>query len=108
MGSRSIFTETIFQCVHVTIKFKLCVVNVSFLTFVKWRLSRSKIITSLVTSHRWIFITRRANLIVSVTDKIPLLNFKELINDGFFCHTTNIGTTTKTGASTIQRNQRNR
>ena len=59
------------------------------------------IMTSLVTSHRWIFITRRANLIVSVTDEIALLNFYELINGGFFCHTTISGATTNTGTSTI-------
>ena len=46
--------------------------------------------TSFVTSHRWIFITRRANFIVLVTDEISLLNFYELKNGGFsFCQTTN-------------------
>ena len=78
MGSPSIFTETIFQFVHVTI-------NLSCLSHRKLSDIRKMaavtfqdnyvIMTSLVTSHRWIFITRRANLIVSVTDKIPLLNF---------------------------------
>ena len=58
--------------------------------------------TSLVTSHRWAFITRQANLIVSVTDEISVLNFYELINGGFsFCHTTISGATTNTGTSTI-------
>ena len=42
------------------------------------------ITTSMVTSGRWIFIRRRANIIVSVTDEISLLNFYELINSGFF------------------------
>ena len=42
------------------------------------------IMTSFVTSCRWIFITQQANLIVSVTDGISLLNFQELINGGLF------------------------
>ena len=42
------------------------------------------IMTSLVTSCHWIFIRRRANLIVLVTDEISLLNFQELTNGGFF------------------------
>ena len=32
------------------------------------------IMKSLVTSHRWLSITRQANLIVSVTDEISLFN----------------------------------
>ena len=56
---------------------------------------------SLVTSRRWISITRRVNLIVSVTYEISLLNFLELINGGFFCHTTISGDSTNTGKSTI-------
>ena len=71
MGCRSIFTESIWPCDD---KFKLPVAIVSFLTCVKWRLSHSKIIMSLMTSHPWIFITGRANLIVSVTDEISLLD----------------------------------
>ena len=60
------------------------------------------IMMSLVTSHRWIFITRRDNLIISVTDEISSLNFYELINGGFsFFHTTIPGATTNTGTSTI-------
>ena len=42
------------------------------------------IMTSLVTSCRRIFIKRRANLIVAVTDGISLLNLQGLINGGFF------------------------
>ena len=56
------------------------------------------IMTSLMSSHRWIFIKRRANLIVSVTDEISLLN----IYGGFsFSHTMISGATTSTGTSTI-------
>ena len=60
------------------------------------------IMTSFVTSHHRIYITRQANLIVSVTDEISLLNFEELINGGFsFCHTTISGATMNTGTSII-------
>ena len=56
------------------------------------------IMTSLMSSHRWIFITRRANLIVSVPDEISLLNFYGSFS---FSHTTISGATTSTGTSTI-------
>ena len=42
------------------------------------------IMTLSATSCHRIFITTQTNLIVLVTDEISLLNFKGLINGGFF------------------------
>ena len=59
------------------------------------------IMTSLVRSCRRIFITRRANLIVLVTQ---FLGFDKWLL--LFCHTTFSGATTNTGTSTINADSR--
>ena len=78
MGCRSIFTEAIFQFVHVAINLSCLLPSFSFLIFLNAAVTFKddySIMTSLVPSHRWIFIKLRAFFIVSVTDEISLVNF---------------------------------
>ena len=74
MGYRSIFTETIFQFVLVTINLSYLLPSLKLSDICKLAAVTFKdnyvIMTSLVMSHRCILITPRANLMVSVTDEI--------------------------------------